>query len=130
MGLLHVAWEFLRKLSTFSISHQRPHKTSQEEGGCAEGSVPRASLREGRGEGWSLPHHVASSIPLHYRIILTPSTCSQEHWALSGAGWAWHGACGKHCTIVMLPAWAQRPKTAGHHPKPVPAARLPGGSLA
>lgn len=131
MCLLHVVWEFLRKLSTFSVSHQRPHKSPQEEGGCAEGIVPCASLWEGREEGWS----PASPLGLLYPTPLQNHSPTQHHAArntghcqeLAGPGME---HVRNTVPIVMFPAWEQRPKAARHHPKPMPTTLLPGGSLA
>lgn len=64
------------------------------------------------------PNHLASSIPLHYRIILTPSAMQPGTRHCQGLAGPGTEHVGNTMPIVMLPDWEQDPKAAGHHPKP------------
>lgn len=128
MGSLHVVWELLRKLSTSLLSHQRPHKSPQEKGVRAEGSLPWHCLQKGQGERWS----PTTPLGLLYPVPLQNHPHTQLHTATEHCqGQARPGIQQVRNTvpIVMLPAWPQRPKTTGHHPKPsaccLPARRKP-----
>ena len=102
----------------------------QEEGGCAEGSLPRCLPQEVRGEGWS----PTSPLGFLHPSALQNHPHTQHHAARNTGhcqGQARPGIQRVRNTvpIVMLPALVCRPKTTGHHPKPsahcLPARRKP-----
>lgn len=82
-------------------------------------------------EGWSPASHLASSVLLHYRVILTPSTMQL---ATLGIVRGWLGLAQSVWETLRLLScslpWCRGQKQQGTTPSPVPTAGLPGGRLA
>lgn len=118
-------WQLLRHAQHALLKPLTHHESPQEEGGHAVPGDPRPSAALGsRGRAAVSRPSLASSLPLHDRLIFTPSPTQPQAPGLSSRR---PGPGVQHVgnPTVTLPAWERRPRTAGH--QSVPASRLPGG---